>query len=137
MKKFIALMLALTMAIALVGCGGEAANTDGNAQPKSMALLLTGPANDQGWNAVAVGGMEATAEQFGLETTIMENVQIADMESAYRQLAADGYDIIIGHGYQFGEPAAKISAEFPDQYFLATESASQAEIGRASCRERV
>lgn len=127
MKKFVAAILTLTCMLGLLaGCGDSQAN-DASAQPDSMALLLSGPANDQGWNAVAVGGLEAAAEKFGLETTIMENVQIADMESAYRQLAADGYDIIIGHGYQFGEPAAKVSAEFPDQYFLATESASEAE----------
>lgn len=128
MKKIISALLVMTCTLSLFGCGNAQEDTsDASAQPKSMALLLSGPANDQGWNAVAVGGLEATAEKFGLETTIMENVQIADTESAYRQLAADGYDIIIGHGYQFGEPAAKISAEFPDQYFLATEAASESE----------
>ena len=97
---------------------------EGGADITSMALILTGPANDQGWNAVAVAGMEATAEKFGLETTIMENVAEADYESAYSQLAAEGYDIIIGHSYLLGEPAAKVSAQFPDQYFLATEADS-------------
>ncbi|MBR3641352.1 MAG: BMP family protein, partial [Oscillibacter sp.] len=89
-----------------------------------MALILSGPANDQGWNAVAVGGLEATAAKFGFETTIMENVDIADSEAAFRQLAAEGYDIVIGHGYQYGEPAAAVSSEFPDKYFFATEAAS-------------
>lgn len=128
MKKITAALLVMTCTLSLFGCGnGQENPSDTSEKPKSMALLLSGPANDQGWNAVAVGGLEATAEKFGLETTIMENVQIADTESAYRQLAADGYDIIIGHGYQFGEPAAKISAEFPEQYFLATEAASESE----------
>jgi basic membrane protein A len=129
MKKVIALILAATMCVAaLTGCGGSGAASSAVAEtPDSMALILSGPANDQGWNAVAVGGLEATAEKFGLETTIMENVDIADTESAYRQLAADGYDIIIGHGYQFGEPAAKVSSEFPNKYFLATEAGSESE----------
>lgn len=129
MKKVIALILAATMCVAaLTGCGGSGAASSAAAEtPDSMALILSGPANDQGWNAVAVGGLEATAEKFGMETTIMENVDIADSESAYRQLAADGYDIIIGHGYQFGEPAAKVSSEFPNKYFLATEAGSESE----------
>ncbi len=92
--------------------------------PKSMALILSGPANDQGWNAVAVGGLEAVAAEYGFETTIQENVDIAEQEAAYRQLAADGYDIVIGHGYQYGESAVAVSSEFPDKYFFATESDS-------------
>ena len=134
MKKFLAVILALAMCLAVVACGGQSnkdagnsnVGTEGNegAQPKSMALILSGPANDQGWNAVAVSGLEATAEKFGLETTIVENIDVASSEAAYRQLAAEGWDIIIGHGYQYGEPAAIVSAEFPDKYFLATESDS-------------
>lgn len=126
MKKIISLVLAAVLCFAcFAGCGANTAEE--SATPDSMALILSGPANDQGWNAVAVGGMEATAAQYNLKTTIMENVEIADMESAYRQLAAEGYDIIVGHGYQFGEPAAKVSAEFPNKFFMATESASQSE----------
>ena len=126
MKKIISLILATLLCVAcFAGCG--AAPAQESETPDSMALILSGPANDQGWNAVAVGGMEATAAKYNLKTTIMENVEIADMESAYRQLAAEGYDIIVGHGYQFGEPAAKVSAEFPNKFFMATESASQSE----------
>ena len=128
MKKVISLILATIMCVAcFTGCSSDKAATEESTTPDSMALILSGPANDQGWNAVAVGGLEATAAQFNLETTIMENVDIADSESAYRQLAAEGYDIIIGHGYQFGEPAAKVSTEFPNKYFLATEAASQSD----------
>lgn len=137
LKKIFAGALAIAMTTMLVACGGQGASTqsgsdaagaaNGGDGPKSMALILSGPANDQGWNAVAVGGLEATAEKFGLETTIMENVDIADSEAAYRQLAADGYDIIIGHGYQYGEPAAAVSSEFPDKYFFATEAASSSD----------
>ena len=134
MKKFLCFVLAAAMILSLVACGTTAqpaaepaAEPAEAAAPKSMALIVSGPANDQGWNAVAVAGLEATAEKFGFETTIMENVDIAGSEAAFRQLAADGYDIIIGHGYQYGEPAAAVSKEFPDKYFLATEANSSSD----------
>ena len=128
MKKVLALVLALSMALCFVACEESAPKAaDSSDKPDSMALILSGPANDQGWNAVAVNGLQATAEKFGFETTIMENVEIADSEAAFRQLAAEGYDIVIGHGYQYGEPAAAVSKEFPDKYFLATESDSYSE----------
>ena len=119
MKKVLALVLMLALVLATVAASAE--------DPKSMALIVSGPANDGGWNAVAVAGLEATAAKFGFETTIMENVGIADSEAAFRQLAYEGYDIIIGHGYQYGEYAAAVAPEFPDKYFFATESDSYGE----------
>lgn len=123
-KLFVVALIALIVVSSIFAGGSSEASSTEAKTPTSMALILSGPANDQGWNAVAVGGLQATAAKFNLKTTIMENVAIADSESAYRQLAADGYDIIIGHGYQYGEPAAAVSAEFPNKYFLATEANS-------------
>ncbi|MCQ2448184.1 MAG: BMP family protein [Oscillibacter sp.] len=119
MKKILAIALVLVLACCVMA----------QAEPTSMALSVSGPANDQGWNAVAVAGLEATAAKFGLTTTIIENVGIADSEAVYRQLAVEGYDIIIGHGYQYGEPAVAVSEEFPDKYFFATESDCFSENG--------
>ncbi|MFA6689620.1 MAG: BMP family protein [Sphaerochaetaceae bacterium] len=125
MKKVTVILLIVTVALASVFAGGaKEQTTDGTITPSSMALILSGPANDQGWNAVAVSGLEATAAKFGFKTTIMENVDIASSEAAFRQLAAEGYDIVIGHGYQYGEPAAAVSSEFPNKFFLATEADS-------------
>ena len=90
-----------------------------------VALMLTGPANDQGFNAQAAAGLSLAEEEFGIETTIMENVGVADMEALYTDFAAQGYDLIIGHGFQFGIPAATVSERFPNQFFVATNAASE------------
>jgi basic membrane protein A len=126
MKKFITIVLAIMLTLSGVFASGaqESAADDGTVK---VALLLSGPANDQGWNAIAVAGLQAAQEKFGIETSIMENLGITDTEAAYRDYASQGYDLVIGHGFQFGAPAAKVSADFPNQYFMATESASQTE----------
>lgn len=125
MKKVISLCLAILMlAMVVVGCGdGKDPQTDSK---KKVALLLSGPANDQGWNATAVEGLNAIKDKFDLETTFQENVQVSDMEAAFNDYANQGYYLVIGHGFQFGEPAAKVSKDFPDQFFMATESSSKA-----------
>lgn len=127
MKRIISTMMVVLLGSGCLFAGGSKEQAVEKKAPDSMALILSGPANDQGWNAVAVAGLEATAKKFNLKTTMMENVAIADAEAAYRQLAAEGYDIVIGHGYQYGEPAVAVSSEFPDKYFLATESNSYSE----------
>lgn len=131
MKKnnFIKLISIILAFVFIVGCSkGDNKPTDkgnGNANALKVALLLSGPANDQGWNATAVEGLKKIEEVHGVETTYMENVSVADMEAAYSDYASQGYDLIIGHGFQFGQPAEKVSSNFPDQYFMATESNSK------------
>lgn len=125
-------MVLVCAALFFTGCsaGKEAqqAETPGTEQqdePLKVALLLSGPANDQGWNAIALAGLQAAEKEYGIETAYMENVDIADTEAAYTDYAAQGYDLVIGHGFQFGDPAVRVSEKFPDTYFMATEAASQ------------
>lgn len=146
MKKLFSLAIALVLctALLLTACGGaqssaakstapaasgstaaESKATPATDKPLKVALILSGPANDQGWNATALEGLKAAETEFGIEVAYTENVDIAASEAAYRDFAAQGYNLIIGHGFQFGDPAAKVSADFPDAYFMATESGAQ------------
>lgn len=127
MKVFKGLALLMCMLVLLTGCGsGGAQETPAKEQKMKVALLLSGPANDQGWNATALEGLKAAESKYGLETTYSENVGVADTESAYNDYAARGYDLIIGHGFQFGDPAVRVAEKFPKLHFMATESNSQA-----------
>lgn len=123
MKKLLSILLITLFAFVLVGCN----NTSKGDDEIKVALLLSGPANDQGWNAIALEGLLAAEKEYGVKTVYMENVQLADMEAAYTDYASQGYDLIIGHGFQFGEAAINVAKQFPDQYFMATEANSKAE----------
>jgi basic membrane protein A len=92
-----------------------------------VALILSGPANDQGWNAVALQGLKESEAKFGIEATYAENVAVADSEAAFMDYAAQGYDLVIGHGFQYGDPAARVSKKFPKARFMAIEANSQSE----------
>ncbi len=111
------------MAVALM-CSSQMALAD--AKKLKVALILSGPANDQGWNAVALDGLKKAEAKYGIETTYAENVSVADSEGAFMDYAAQGYDLVIGHGFQFGDPAVKVAARFPNAKFMAIEAASQA-----------
>ncbi len=124
MSFIIAVMMVLTFTLTACGGGADEKAKEGNLK---MALILSGPANDQGWNATAVEGLEQVKNELGYETTYMENVQLADTEASFRDYASQGYDLIMGHGFQFGEPALRVGKEFPDAYFASTESNSSSE----------
>jgi basic membrane protein A len=101
--------------------------SSGQAENLRVALLLSGPANDGGWNAVAVKGLEDAEKKYGIETAYTEHVSVADCESAFTDYAAQGYDLVIGHGFQFGDPAVRVGKKFPKVKFVAIESNSSSE----------
>jgi len=83
-----------------------------------VALVLIGPISDQSFNGMAYEGLKAIEEELGLEIAYAESVPPAEFDETYRSFSDEGYDIIIGHGFEFGEPAAKIAPEYPDTYYL-------------------
>ena len=139
MKKTAALVLAATMTAALAGCGGSqtekaagtvagtenaGAGTSGEAAGETtfkVALCLSGAANDMGWCQVAYEGLKLLESEYGCETAYTENLTPDDIEAAFADYAASGYDVVIGHGYEFGDPAIEVAESYPDTRFIVTE----------------
>ncbi len=115
MKKLLKLLL--MNLLALIFFAGT--SFSGNLK---VALLLSGPANDGGWNAVAVQGLKDAEKKYGIQTAYSEHVTVADTEAAFIDYAAQGYDLIIGHGFQYGEPAVRVGKRFKTVKFVAIES---------------
>ena len=143
MKKFVAMALSLTMAVSmLTACGGgsketkaetkaeSAAQTTAESasekaaegEPLKVALCVTGAVNDMGWCQSAYDGLKLLEEKYGAEIAYTENIQAADMVAAFTDYAANGYDIVIGHGFQFGDPALEVGAQYPDTKFICVEA---------------
>lgn len=144
MKKLVAMALSLTLAVSmLTACGsspketktettaqttaettGEttesAAAADGEAL--KVALCVTGAVNDMGWCQSAYEGLQLLEEKYGAQIAYTENLQVADMAATFTDYAASGYDIVIGHGFQFGDPALEVGAQYPDTKFVCVEA---------------
>lgn len=84
-----------------------------------IALLLPGSISDAGWNAHAYEGLMKLKEQ-GYDVAFTEGIPIANIEEAFRNYAQRGYDLIIGHGFEFGEPALRVAARYPDTKFFVS-----------------
>jgi basic membrane protein A len=117
---FLGMVLVMLCAGTPVFAGGGGDKAAGGEM--KVALLLSGPANDQGWNATAFEGLKAAEAKYGLITAYTENLGVPDGDGAYTDYASQGYDLIIGHGFQFGDPAVRVSAKFPKTKFMAIES---------------
>lgn len=146
MRKTAAAILATAMAaMAMTGCGSAkdtattaaataAATTAGATTAAEttiaateadktyrVALCLTGAANDMGWCQVAYEGLKSLEENYGCEIAYTENLTPDEIEGAFADYAANGYDVIIGHGFEFGDPALEVAESYPDAKFIVTE----------------
>lgn len=145
MKKLVCLGLVAAMVVSLAACGSsntkstESKATESAAASESsadqaeaasglkIALVMSGAANDQGWNQTAYEGTQKACEKYGCELAYTENVSTADIAAVFADHAGSGYDIVIGHGYEFGDPALEVAATYPDTKFICTEADAAAD----------
>lgn len=95
--------------------------------PLKVACLMSGPINDQGWNATAYEGLLIIEEEFGAEISYSESTTQSDFETVFRNYAEAGFDIIFGHGFEFNDAATMVNEEYPDSMFVIVSGYSQAD----------
>ena len=123
MKKILALVLALVMALSLVACaaGGEGAS-DGY---KVAMVTDYGDITDQSFNQTTWEAVVKFGEDNGIETKYYKPTsndtagRVASVELAI----AEGYNVIVMPGYAFGGTVAEVSANYPDVKFIALDVA--------------
>lgn len=83
-----------------------------------VAIGNEGPVNDMGWYEGGYRAAMKLKEDPGVdEVTSQERVNIADLERTLRRWALAGYNLIFGHGYEWGEPSLKVARDFPNTIF--------------------
>ena len=135
MKKVLAVLLVLAMAMSMVACGtstapsetstpakdnpATSAQTDvGNAAAGKKAAMITAqPLGDQGVTDDTYSGFIKGCEEFGYEPTVVE-VQAGEYEETLRSLCQEGYDIIMPCWSALEDACARVSAEYPDSEFI-------------------
>ena len=123
LKKALALVLALVMVLALVACGNTAKEEEvaEGAEKLKVALVLPGKKDDVSFNQAMYRGMNDYFENHSeeIELTVVENIyDVADITPALTEYADSGYDVVIGHGYQFSEPVVTVAEQYPEVAFL-------------------
>lgn len=148
MKKFMSVLLSIcifALVLTATGCGKQDSSSQEQAQAPAaaetpakaseepakdtskekkfkVAVLLPGTVNDQGWCATAYKGLMDIKEKLGAEVSYTESVAASDYEEVFRGYATQGYDLVFGHGFQFGDAAQKVAKDFPNVKFCITSS---------------
>jgi len=118
------LKLAAFALAALTACGGGDTADTGGAEAGTAtfraALLTPGPISDQAWNAGAYAGLLAIRDSLGAEVSHIQTKTPAEFEENFRQYGAQGYRLVVGHGFEFQDAAARVAPDFPNTVFACT-----------------
>ena len=134
MKQFLALMLALVMALSLVACGQKNQDSNGTYDTdkdtdvtdvayKVAMITDYGDITDQSFNQTTYEACKAFAEANGVDFQYFKPAgdntadRVAMIESAVDQ----GYNVIVMPGYAFGAAIAETAPKFSDVKFIALD----------------
>lgn len=113
--------LGCAASLALAGARGLA-----EARPTRVVLLLTGVITDGGWSQLAFDGLRALGP--GFKTAFAENISLAQMQEVVRGYSDDGYDLIVGHGFEFSSALLDIAPDYPRQSYFVTSFLPQPKV---------
>ncbi len=101
--------------LSLVGCSRPAP-----ALGIRVGLITPGSIADAAWNSGAYAGLQQIHDSLGLATSHIEARTPAEQDEALRTYAAQGYDLVFAHGFEFQGAAERVSAEYPKTAFVVT-----------------
>ena len=137
MKKFLALLLTLVMALSLAACGGsDEESTDSSAEDPAATEESGGSAADvkiglicvhdinSGYDAAHIEGLTAACEELGIDANsqVIFRYNIAEDENCYDaavDLAEEGCNIIFSDSYGHQSYMLDAAEDYPDVTFVS------------------
>jgi basic membrane protein A len=131
-SRFGAFVAGLLAALSILGAcsspqkmtGGDSGRSTDERGSKSfrVAIVLPGSAADRGFNESAAEAGPALRELFGADVSIAEMTAPPDFDKTFRDFASAGFDVVIGHGFEFGDTATAVAPSYPNTYFFVTNN---------------
>jgi simple sugar transport system substrate-binding protein/basic membrane protein A len=96
--------------------GGEETGAEPDIAGSSLAVVLTGPWDDNSWNEAAYTAAQRLKDR-GVETAYSESIAEGDERRVLREYAEQGYQMIVGHSFGFQDGVFEVAGEYPDANF--------------------
>jgi basic membrane protein A len=131
-SKLLAAAAVAALALVAAGCGGgdssgsgtTAAQTTTAAGGKTFRVGLvtdTGQLNDRGFNQLAYQGMKRAERELGVQGRVLESPSSADYIPNLSTLAREGYDLIVGVGFDQSNAVDSVAGKFPQRHFAIVD----------------
>ncbi len=124
MKKFVALLLVLSLSLAVLSaCAADPATTGDKVY--KVAMICDSSISDGGWGAACYNGMVKAAEQRGWETAYTDSIDQAAYADTMISYCDLGYDMIFAPGNQYSDAVKQVAADYPKVSFAVLNGSTQ------------
>ena len=121
MKKILAVLLIVCMALSLAACGGN----DSSKKIKVGMVTDVGGVNDKSFNQTSWEGLQALAkEDSSFEVKYLESKTDADYKTNINTFIDEKYDLIICVGYMLADATHEAAQANPNQKFAIIDDAT-------------
>jgi basic membrane lipoprotein Med (substrate-binding protein (PBP1-ABC) superfamily) len=127
LSRPVVLILSAAVALAAAACGssspGSTSTSSGSQASSSastlkVALIEPSLRNDLAFSQSMYAALQSLAGPMHLKVSVSDNLfNVTDAGNAMRQYAAEGYNLIIAHGSQFGGTVQQLAPQFPKTSF--------------------
>ncbi len=133
-KRILSLLLILTLAITLAGCGKNEkpeepgkpeTPAEGKTDEEVKVAMVTdeGGVNDQSFNQSAHEGLKEAEKDLGIKVSVAESEQDSDFKPNFETLYDAGNDLIWGIGYKLSDAVLEAAETNPDQKYAIIDFA--------------
>lgn len=143
-KSAILMLLVAMLAVFTVACGsdsdGDSSKTDdttkatdgtdtGSGEALKIGMVYdVGGKGDKSFNDAAYAGLTKAAEELDVEIKDLEpSADGSNREALLRQLADEGYGLIIGVGFAFDEVMPGVAGDYPEIKFAVVDGGAEGE----------
>jgi basic membrane lipoprotein Med (substrate-binding protein (PBP1-ABC) superfamily) len=85
-----------------------------------VGLITPGSVADASWNSAAYQGLQRIHDSLKVQVSHVEARTPSEQSEALRIYASQGYDLVFANGFEFQDPAERISADYPKTIFIVT-----------------
>lgn len=122
-RKYWILLALLTAILLLAACATPPPPAASTSVPEaapaettgagSIAVILTGPWDDNSWNEAGYDAVQALGKK-GAKIAYSENVSDVDVGRVLREYTDQGFEMIVAHSFSFQDPTFEVAAEHPE-----------------------
>jgi basic membrane protein A len=130
--KLLAAVAVAVLAVVAAGCGGggdssgagttTAATSSAQASSIKVGLVTDiGQLNDRGFNQLAYQGLKRAERELGIEGRVLESPSAQNYIPNLSTLARQGYDLIVGVGFDQANAVDSVARKFPKSHFAIVD----------------
>jgi basic membrane lipoprotein Med (substrate-binding protein (PBP1-ABC) superfamily) len=118
MARWLLVPAAAALAVAMAGCGSSGKPASAAEHSLKVALITPSATNDLAFSQAMYSAVESLKTKYKVQIAVQDNMYVvADAANAIQQYAAEGYNLIIANGSQYGSTVQQLAPKYPKVSF--------------------